>query len=160
MADEIPRVVGSATRHAPAAVPGAPTRHVLHNATHCAPEANAGAPTWSLLDNVVCHAPSPIAGASPIRHGEAPSSRPRDFWGYGRVEGSVTIEGAPAARKVRLFDALTGLLIAETWSRKDGHYRFDFLDPARDYFVLAHDYVRQFNAVIADWIKPEPTLYP
>jgi hypothetical protein len=155
-----PHPVGSVTRHAPAAVPGAPTKHVLHNATHCSPGSNAGMPSWNLLDNVVCNTPSPNEGPSPIRHAEVPSSRMRDFWGYGRVEGTVTIEGAPAARKVRLFDALTGLLIAETWSRRDGHYRFDFLDPSRDYFVLAHDYVRQFNAVIADWIKPEPTVYP
>ena len=135
-----PHPVGSAARNAPGAVSGAPTKHVLHNLIH--------------------QSQLPVDGVSPGRNGEMPVSRMRDFWGNGRVEGKVTIEGAPAARKVRLFDALTGLLIAETWSRKDGHYRFDFLDPSRDYFVLAHDYVRQFNAVIADWIKPEPTVYP
>lgn len=54
----------------------------------------------------------------------------------------------------------TGLLIAETWSRADGHYRFDTLDATRDYFVLAHDYAHQFNAVIADWVTPESTVYP
>lgn len=155
-----PHPLGGTTRNAVAAVPGAPVKHVLHNATHCAPGSNSGTPAWNLLDTVVCNASTPIESASRIRPGELPSSRMRDFWGYGRVEGTVTIEGTPVARKVRLFDALTGLLIAETWSRKDGHYHFDFLDPSRDYFVLAHDYVRQFNAVIADWVKPEPTVYP
>lgn len=129
-----------AVRNAPGAVVGQPARHVLYNLIH--------------------QSQLPVEGASPGRHGERPSSRMHDFWGFGRVEGKVTIEGVPAARKVRLFDALTGLLIAEAWSRKDGHYRFDFLDPSRDYFVLAHDHVRQFNAVIADWIKPELTAYP
>ncbi|WP_237177583.1 hypothetical protein [Ralstonia pseudosolanacearum] len=31
---------------------------------------------------------------------------------------------------MRLFDALTGLLVAEAWSRSDGFYRFDYLDTA------------------------------
>lgn len=89
-----------------------------------------------------------------------PACRPRDFWGYGCITGTVRIEGDPAARKVRLFDALTALVLAETWSAADGTYRFDFLDPERDYFVLAHDHVRQFNAVIADWVRPERVAYP
>ncbi|ARU21604.1 HPr kinase [Ralstonia solanacearum] len=113
-----------------------------------------------MRDGPVSSVPSPHEGVSPTRHGELPSSRTRDFWGNGRVQGKVSIEGTPAARKVRLFDVLTGLLIAEAWSRKDGFYRFDFLDTDRDYFVLAHDHVRQFNAVIADWVRAEPTVYP
>lgn len=160
MADEIPKVVGTLSRIAPGAVAGAPSRHVLHNETHCAPGSISGPPTSQVLDNLTRNASSCHEGVSPTRHGEMPTSRPRDFWGDGRIEGKVSIEGAAASRKVRLFDVLTGLLVAEAWSRKDGQYRFDFLDPSREYFVLAHDYVRQFNAVIADWVKPEPTVYP
>ena len=140
MAGEIPKVVGELGRTAPGAIAGAPSRHVLHNAAHCAPSRHEG--------------------VSPTRHGEMPSSRPRDFWGDGFIEGKVSIEGTPAARKVRLFDVLTGLLVAQAWSRMDGHYRFDWLDPSRDYFVLAHDHARQFNAVIADGVTPESTVYP
>lgn len=160
MAGEIPKFVGTFSRAAPGAVAGAPSRHVLHNEAHCAPGSISGPPTSQVLDNLTRNASSCHEGVSPTRHGEMPSSRPRDFWGNGAITGKVSIEGTPAARKVRLFDVLTGLLVAEAWSRKDGQYRFDFLDPSREYFVLAHDYVRQFNAVIADWVKPEPTVYP
>lgn len=137
-----------------------PQLHAVSGFSRLAPGAVAGAPSKHVLHNLIHHSQLPPEGVSPGRNGEAPTSRPRDFWGDGRIEGKISIEGTPAARKVRLFDVLTGLLIAETWSRKDGHYRFDFLDPTREYFVLAHDYVRQFNAVIADWVKPESTVYP
>jgi hypothetical protein len=160
MAGETPHVIGSVTRLAPAAMPGKPTPHVLHNASHCAPASHAGQPSANALDSVICNAEHAIDGASPIRHAQLPSSRPRDFWGQGRIEGTVTIEGAPSARKVRLFDLRTGLLIAQTWSRPDGAYRFDYLDASRDYFVLSHDHIRQFNAVIADGVQPEITVYP
>jgi hypothetical protein len=120
----------------------------------------AGPPESKVWDRLTRNAGFCHEGVSPTRHGEMPSSRARDFWGNGAIAGKLSIEGTPAARKVRLFDAMTGLLVAETWSRNDGQYRFDFLDPSRDYFVLAHDYVKQFNAVIADWVRPEPTAYP
>jgi hypothetical protein len=138
----------------------APQAHAIPSLPHLAPGAIAGPPSKHILHNFIHHAQLPPEGASPGRNGEVATSRQRDFWGNGRIEGKISIEGVPASRKVRLFDVLTGLLIAETWSRKDGHYRFDYLDPNRDFFVLTHDYVRQFNAVIADWIKPEPTAYP
>lgn len=160
MAGEIPKVVGTLSRVAPGAVTGAPSRHVLYNAVLYQAGTDAGAVSPQLHDRLARSAPLRHEGVSPTRHGELPSSRPRDFWGNGRVEGKVSIEGTPAARKVRLFDVLTGLLIAEAWSRRDGFYRFDFLDTQRDYFVLAHDHVRQFNAVIADWVRAQPTVYP
>jgi hypothetical protein len=140
MAGEIPRVVGVLSRTASGAISGAPGGHVLYALIHQG--------QWS------------SGRVSAGRHEKLPASRMRDFWGDGRVEGSVSIEGEPASRKVRLFDGLTGLLIDETWSAQNGQYRFDFIDPSREYFVLAHDYGRQFNAVIADWVTPEPTVYP
>ncbi|WP_247539116.1 hypothetical protein [Ralstonia pseudosolanacearum] len=160
MAGEIPRVVGPPSRVSPGAIAGVPTRHVLHNETTRIATGDAGPPSPQVPDGMALCVPAPHEGVSPTRHGELPSSRRSDFWGNGRIEGRVSIEGTPAARRVRLFDVLTGLLIAEAWSRKDGFYRFDFLDINRDYFVLAHDHVRQFNAVIADWVRPEPTAYP
>jgi hypothetical protein len=57
---------------------------------------------------------------------------------------------------VRLFDALTGRLVRETWSAADGSYRFEYLAGDRDYIELANDHVRQFNAVVADAVQPEP----
>ncbi|MCK4165042.1 hypothetical protein HFK89_21925 [Ralstonia pseudosolanacearum] len=160
MAGEIPRVVGAASRVSPGAIAGAPTQRVLYNETPNLAGSDAGPLSPQVHDGVVLSAPAPHAGVSPTRHGELPASRTLDFWGNGRIEGRVRIEGVPAARRVRLFEALTGLLVAEAWSRRDGYYRFDYLDTGRDFFVLAHDHVRQFNAVIADWVRPEPTVYP
>ncbi|QKL50669.1 hypothetical protein HI795_01635 [Ralstonia solanacearum] len=160
MAGEIPRVVGPPSRVSPGAIAGAPTRHVLHNETPAVARSDAGPPSPQVPDGVARSAPAPHEGVSPTRHGELPASRALEFWGNGRIEGRVRIEGVPAARRVRLFDALTGLLVAEAWSRSDGFYRFDYLDTGRDFFLLAHDHVRQFNAVIADWVRPEPTVYP
>ncbi|APC69924.1 hypothetical protein [Ralstonia pseudosolanacearum] len=160
MAGEIPRVVGAASRVSPGAIAGAPTQRVLHNETPNLAGGDAGPLRPQVHDGLVLSAPAPHEGVSPTRHGELPASRTLDFWGNGRIEGRVRIEGVPAARRVRLFEALTGLLVAEAWSRRDGYYRFDYLDPSRDFFVLAHDHARQFNAVIADWVRPEPTVYP
>ena len=160
MAGEIPRVVGAASRVSPGAIAGAPTQRVLYNKTPSLAGSDPGPLSPQVRDGVVLSAPAPHAGVSPTRHGELPASRALDFWGNGRIEGRVRIEGVPAARRVRLFEALTGLLVAEAWSRQDGFYRFDYLDTGRDFFLLAHDHVRQFNAVIADWVRPEPTVYP
>jgi hypothetical protein len=85
-----------------------------------------------------------------------------DQWwgGMGRIDGTTKIKGtpdAPVSRKVRLFDVRTGLIIRETWSDPvTGAYAFTGLDPARDYLALAHDHTRQYNAVVADRLTPEP----
>lgn len=135
MAGEVPRVWGGATRFAPQAFAGPPVPHVLYN--------------------VVQLAPVPIAGPAVPRHGERAVSRAIEWWGRGFVAGKVTIEGAPASRKVRLFDARSALVVASTWSAPDGSYRFDWLDPTKEYLVVARDHLRQFNAVITDWVRPE-----
>jgi hypothetical protein len=74
------------------------------------------------------------------------------FSGSGVIAGTVTVEGTPAARQVRLFDKKTGLLIDETLSQANGAYQFDRLELAREYFVVSHDYTRVFNAVIQDMV--------
>ena len=135
MAGELPRVVGRVTRFAPYAIAGPLVPHVLHN--------------------VVPLAPFPIEGGAVPRHGERATSRAKEFWGFGFIAGKVTIEGSPASRKVWLFDARSAVVVAAGWSAKDGAYRFEWLDPTREYFVVAHDHVRQFNAVVADWVLPE-----
>jgi hypothetical protein len=140
MTDTVSQVVGFVSRAAPGALAGAPITHVIHNRVY--PDQR------------------PSEGTSPGRHGEAAVTRCAEFWGRGFVQGRITIKGAPVARRVRLFDALTGLLVGQAWSQPDGHYRFDFMDPARDYLVLSDDYQRQFNAVIADGVRPEIIAYP
>ena len=74
--------------------------------------------------------------------------------GSGSVEGIVTIENIPGARQVRLFDKRTGLVVGETWSSPTGHYEFNNIDPTREYFVVAHDHLRVYNAVVQDMLTP------
>lgn len=76
--------------------------------------------------------------------------------GSGRISGAVTVTGAPAARRVRLHDLDTGILVAETWSAAaDGAYVFDYIDRSRRYMVVAHDHLAQYNAAVADLVVPE-----
>lgn len=74
--------------------------------------------------------------------------------GTGTIQGTVTIENIPGARQVRLFDKRTGLVIGETWSTVTGHYEFNNIDPTREYFVVAHDHLRVYNAVVQDMLTP------
>jgi hypothetical protein len=74
--------------------------------------------------------------------------------GSGTIQGTVTIENIPGARQVRLFDKRTGLVIGETWSTVTGHYEFNNINPTREYFVVAHDHLRVYNAVVQDMLTP------
>lgn len=74
--------------------------------------------------------------------------------GAGTVQGTVTIENIPGARQVRLFDKRSGLLIAETWSTPTGHYEFNNVAADREYFAVAHDHLRVYNAVVQDMLTP------
>lgn len=127
------------------AVSLAPLRGLLRSEPVCCLGAIVGPPSMRVLH----HGPRGL-----------PAARAADFWGLGRVEGKVTVEGAQAARRVRLLDTRTGLLVAETWSGRDGAYRFEFVDPERDYVLLAHDHLGQFNAVVADAVHAELASYP
>ena len=74
--------------------------------------------------------------------------------GTGRIAGKVTIENIPGSRKVRLFRKHDGMLLRETWSAPNGAYSFSNLDPAWEYFVVAHDHLRVYNGVISDMLNP------
>lgn len=69
------------------------------------------------------------------------------------ISGVVTIENVPAARRVRLYDRANGLLVAETFSSITGAYSFHNLDGDREYFAVAHDHLRVYNAVVQDMLK-------
>lgn len=78
------------------------------------------------------------------------------FSGHGRIVGTVSVAGAPAARLVRCYDSATGVFLAETWSSaSDGVYRFDHLSLNRRFLVVAHDHLEQYNAAVADLLIPE-----
>lgn len=74
--------------------------------------------------------------------------------GSGTISGIVTIENIPGSRKVRLYRKHDGMLLRETWSAANGAYSFSNLDPAWEYFVVAHDHLRVYNGVIQDMITP------
>lgn len=76
-----------------------------------------------------------------------------------RVRGTVTVSGAPAQRRVVLFDSATGPRplqpLRATWSAVDGSYSFPRIAD-REYIVIAFDFTRDKNAAIADFVRPEP----
>lgn len=74
--------------------------------------------------------------------------------GSGRVAGVVTIENIPGARQVRLFNKRSGLLVSEVWSTPTGQYEFNNVDAQQEYFVVAHDHLRVYNAVVQDMLAP------
>ncbi len=74
--------------------------------------------------------------------------------GGGTISGTVTIENIPGSRKVRLFRKQDGMLIREAWSAANGAYSFTNIDPAWEYFVVAHDHLRVYNGVIQDMLVP------
>lgn len=76
------------------------------------------------------------------------------YRGTGYIAGTVTVEGVPASRPVRVYDRETGVLVAETTSAADGSYLVDGLAGNREYVVLAVDTARVHNAVVQDRIVP------
>jgi hypothetical protein len=146
--------LGYVVRNAPATLTGAPVPKMLANPAFNSNAAIAGASPLASAPPQFKNASAAVPGISPLRFGQRPSNRAAEFFGRGRITGKVTIETTAASRRVRLFDLLTGILVAELWSAADGSYAFNQLDARRDYFVLAHDHVRQFNAVVADFVKP------
>lgn len=72
----------------------------------------------------------------------------------GVAPGLLTVGGAPASRRVRVFERITGRLVAETVSAADGTYRVDGLNPDLRYMVVGIDYERRYNAAIMDNIAP------
>ena len=99
--------------------------------------------------------PPPRAPARVITPLTASTATANQFaYGTGFIAGTVKVEGAPSARRVRLYDWRTAQLIAETWSADDGSYRFERIDAARLYFVIAFDHERLHNAAIADIVTP------
>lgn len=74
------------------------------------------------------------------------------FNGKSVISGVITVEDVPASRRVRLYLRDSGILMAETWSAADGSYSFSNVDGAYEYFVVAHDHTRTFNAVVQDML--------
>lgn len=70
-----------------------------------------------------------------------------------KISGQVTKINISIPCRVRLYEKLTGRLLMETVTDENGNYSFNHLTHV-EYFLVAHDPVRQYNAVIQDMVKP------
>lgn len=71
-----------------------------------------------------------------------------------KIRGSVKKLGFPSAARVRLFEKLSGKLVAETLTDSQGNYSFENLAQTA-FFVIAHDPASQYNAIIQDMVVPK-----
>lgn len=80
--------------------------------------------------------------------------------GKGRITGTVKEAGTPnhaVRRRVRLHRMIDGMLVREVWSDPvTGAYEFNNIDPAYKFYVVSHDHILNYNAVIKDNLTPEP----
>lgn len=76
---------------------------------------------------------------------------------YGRsgiIKGTVFKQGIQIPCRVRLYEKSSGLKVSETLTDASGRYYFANLEKIR-FFLVAHDPVSQFNAVIQDNVVPK-----
>lgn len=102
-------------------------------------------------------APSANTGAPVPRVNQAQIIRidQRDGGVY-RITGTVTVSGAPASRRVKLFEQRANYLVRETWSDANtGQYRFENIRPGT-YFVIAFDYTGAFDPEAKADLQSEP----
>ena len=70
------------------------------------------------------------------------------------IKGQVKEVGAPIPCRIRLFEKLSGRLIADKLTDIYGNYEFDHLTKTK-FFIVAHHPTSQFNAVIQDNVVPK-----
>lgn len=73
--------------------------------------------------------------------------------GNGRLEGSVSRNGAPARAVIWIHDRRTGVLLVRTRSTADGVWLVSNLND-RPYYAVCFDPAGQFNAEVADLLSP------
>lgn len=70
------------------------------------------------------------------------------------INGQVKALGIAIPCRVRLFEKISGRLIADVVTDNNGFYEFNHLVKSR-FFVVAHHPASQFNAVIQDNVVPK-----
>jgi hypothetical protein len=55
------------------------------------------------------------------------------------ITGTITEDGSPAAKRLRLYDQETGHLVAETFSNVSGVYTFNDVSTSNAYYIVAFD---------------------
>lgn len=76
----------------------------------------------------------------------------------GTNDGIVTVQGAPASRKIWLLNAQSLAVERTVTSLKNGHYLFIGLDPAKEYLVMVRDYKKEFEPFAWDYVTPANDL--
>lgn len=70
------------------------------------------------------------------------------------IKGAVKEKNIPIPCRVRLFEKLSGRMIADVLTDNTGNYVFNHLTQAK-FFLVAHHPQNQFNAVIQDNVVPK-----
>ena len=70
------------------------------------------------------------------------------------IKGKVSEKNTPIPCRVRLFEKLSGRLIADVLTDSGGNYEFDHLTETK-FFIVAHHPQNQYNAVIQDNVVPK-----
>ncbi len=70
------------------------------------------------------------------------------------IKGRVSEKNISIPCRVRLFEKLSGRLIADVLTDNTGYYAFDHLTETK-FFIVAHHPQNQYNAVIQDNVVPK-----
>lgn len=70
------------------------------------------------------------------------------------IKGRVKEVGATIPCRLRLFEKISGRMVADTVTDMNGFYEFDHLTRIK-FFIVAHHPSAQFNAVIQDNVVPK-----
>lgn len=83
-----------------------------------------------------------------------------NFGGLGQIVGTTTEFSSPSnlpvARRVRLHEQRTGLLVQQTRSSADGTYAFVGLRTDLQFYVVAFDHTGVYGGVVETDVTPEP----
>ncbi len=80
------------------------------------------------------------------------------FGGAGHITGTTTVKSSPSnlpvSRRVRLYEKVSGQMVAQTWSDANGKYSFSYLNTGLTFYVTTFDYTNTYEAVAADNLVP------
>ena len=78
----------------------------------------------------------------------------------GRIVGNVYDKALPVnlprRERVYLYEHLYMTRVTSMLPASDGAYAFEYIDPSREYFVIAFDRRRLYGARISDRLPPDP----
>lgn len=98
--------------------------------------------------------------AKPIQAmvGLQPLWRDERYGGHGLIAGTaggiVTVGGKPARRRILCISREDFHIVRDVWSKSDGSYLLQHLNPEKDFIVLALDHEQKFEPVAWDWVRP------